>query len=425
MEEEKEEGGISLGDIFRTIFSQKWLALIIALVITLAGTLCIYFISNNSKREYTASFVLNLPGDDANGGNYVYPDGNVFYYSDIVSLDNLESVKEANSSFGNIDVTKMAKEGDITISRTRNQLSAENYESIYTINVKANYFSGEDVAREFISAIANQPGDHLTQMEIDYDGKIIAARAATDYENELGYLQDQVKYLIGQYEILAEEYKQDFVINEGKTLQNYLEEARAYVKNNTLSNLVTQAREGGYLKDNSLVAKYQVELIQAKKDLEDAEYTLQKMISATSDQTQNAEAIRVQSEKRNTLYRKVEYLTKYTSHTTADVPEAYKSAINAAYGEVEKFTEDFKQAASTVYGTAATVSFTTSNIIKTVGETGLVFSLLISLVVGIVVAAIVAYIVGRVRGKKAKKQEAAPENTEAAAQAAATDEEQK
>ena len=34
---EIEESGISIGDIFRTIFSQKWIALAIAVLITLAG----------------------------------------------------------------------------------------------------------------------------------------------------------------------------------------------------------------------------------------------------------------------------------------------------------------------------------------------------------------------------------------------------
>ncbi len=42
MENEKEEGGVTLGYVFRTIFSQKWLALIIAAVITVARSDCIF-----------------------------------------------------------------------------------------------------------------------------------------------------------------------------------------------------------------------------------------------------------------------------------------------------------------------------------------------------------------------------------------------
>ena len=59
MEEEIEngEGGITLGYIFRTIFSQKWLALIIAAVITVAGALGLYFMGK-SGTVYSVSFVL-------------------------------------------------------------------------------------------------------------------------------------------------------------------------------------------------------------------------------------------------------------------------------------------------------------------------------------------------------------------------------
>ena len=76
MENEIEnEGGITIGQIFRTIFSQKWLALIIAAVITLAGTLGLYFLGKNDE-TYSVSFVLQLPNTgEATSSAYTYPDG--------------------------------------------------------------------------------------------------------------------------------------------------------------------------------------------------------------------------------------------------------------------------------------------------------------------------------------------------------------
>ena len=37
---EEENKGVSIGEIFRVIFSKKILALIVALAVTVAGTLC-------------------------------------------------------------------------------------------------------------------------------------------------------------------------------------------------------------------------------------------------------------------------------------------------------------------------------------------------------------------------------------------------
>ena len=50
MEEEK---GISLADMFRMIFSQKWLALIIAAVITVVGVLGFTYVYNPRASVYT------------------------------------------------------------------------------------------------------------------------------------------------------------------------------------------------------------------------------------------------------------------------------------------------------------------------------------------------------------------------------------
>ncbi len=41
---EEEKNGISLRDIFRIIFSQKWLALILAAAITLLCAVCIVYV---------------------------------------------------------------------------------------------------------------------------------------------------------------------------------------------------------------------------------------------------------------------------------------------------------------------------------------------------------------------------------------------
>ena len=62
MEEEVEEEkrGITVGEVFRVAFTQKWLILIIAVIITIAGTLGIYFGYNKTKTQYAATFTVNF-----------------------------------------------------------------------------------------------------------------------------------------------------------------------------------------------------------------------------------------------------------------------------------------------------------------------------------------------------------------------------
>ena len=60
-ENEKEEGGIALSEIFHIIFSQKWILITILVVLTLGGTLGIYYGKNAFSRVYEVSFTLELP----------------------------------------------------------------------------------------------------------------------------------------------------------------------------------------------------------------------------------------------------------------------------------------------------------------------------------------------------------------------------
>lgn len=428
MEEEREEGGISIGEIFRIIFSQKWLVLIITAVIAVAGTLGIYFGMNNSKREYVASFVLNLPGDDKTQIIYTYPDGSQFYYSDLVSAEILKEVKSSDSAFDDIQVEAMANEGNISIVRTENQQKTE---VVYTINVKANYFKNKELARRFITKLANVPGSHLAEMNIGYDNKISNVEDLTSYENVITAFEEQCNYLIGQYNQLTNQYKSDFVIRDGKTLNFYKTAIETFInKNKVLEKLSTEVKNEHLLKSIELKADYENELVQVERNLKREQFILDEMKVGSSDVSQNVTAVRDQAAKVADLMQRKEDLEKYIAEgKLAD--EAFKTAIDEAYETVKGFTADFKYAAETVYSVALTVSFATSNVITTEGETGLIISFAISLVAGLIIAMIVGYIVGRVKlGKKAAKAAPAkesagePAEAEVLAQAAATDAEE-
>ncbi len=428
-ENQREEGGISLKDIFRTIFSQKWIALAILIVVTLAGTVGIYFGVNNSKREYVASFVLNLPGDDGSKNYYTYPDGTTFYYSDLISKETLEKVKKSDDdAFNAVDIEKMADEGDISIDRT---LNSDKSEATYILHVKANYFKNKEVAKLFIEKLANFPGSYLAEMNIAYDNKISNVDSLKSYENMISAFEEQCDDLMKQYQQFITQYKPDFRIRDGKTLQYYLNEIDTYVnKNKTLTVLKTRVQNEGLLKSEELKEDYKAELEQVKRDYARENSILEAMVAGSSEIQQNSIAIRDQAAKVADLTQRQKDLEKYISEDAKLADEDFKNTINNAYETVKGFTADFKYAAETVYSVALTVSFTTSNVITTAGETGIIKAFIISLVAGLILALLIGYVAGAVKQSKRQKSsaevsaEAKLSEAEVVAQAAATDAEE-
>ena len=78
-----------------------------------------------------------------------YPDNTRHNFRDMISLENLNSIKEANEDFASVNVDAMRKNGDISISQNKGDSGVT-----YTVRVKADYFRSADVASAFIHEIA-------------------------------------------------------------------------------------------------------------------------------------------------------------------------------------------------------------------------------------------------------------------------------
>lgn len=421
--DEEEQGGISIGDIFRTIFSQKWLALIITVVITLVGVLGINLIYNKMTNEYVSSFKWTLSGASDSSSYYTYPDGTVFYYSDVISIDNLLAVKQSDEAFAGIDVEKMAEKGDISISYVLTE-AGDSYEGNFTISIKAKYFDSEDTAREFVRILANTPSDYLSKMTIDYDVYLVYAKQARDYEGELGYISSQLSYLINHYNSLISSYGENFVVSEGKTLRTYLQQLNLYLSNNTINNLITEAREGNYLKSESLKDAYKLEVIELERSLSIAQQTLDSLLSLQgSDIESNASVIKEQSDYVGTLKQKIQDLTAYIEN--GEVSESFAGKIAEAYEKVTAFTGEYEEVARIVYSKASAVNFLSVRVIEQEGGIGLVLSGVISLVIGLILGCIVAYIVAVTKRNRLAAQQTSggvlSAEGESQAQAAVTD----
>ncbi len=429
-ENERDESGISLSDIFRAIFSQKWLVLIITFAITLAGTLGIYYGLNKSRRTYETTFVIKLPNSADSPTSYSYPDGTRFHFTDMVSFANLEKIKASDEGFKDIDVTEMVQNGGISITRVMVETAtgSEIFESSYTLKADANYFKSKEIARSFLVAVTEIPSRHLAAMDIDYDTYLTSAAEAVTYDTQLNYLQSQLDYLKTYYDSFISSYGGSFVVSGGRTLDAYKSDIDVFNSNNRITQLKNEALKNGYIKSEQALEEYKSQKFEYERQLEVEEAVYNDFVKLLKENNSTAifDNPQIIEQRRiiNNLLQKIADLERYI--TGKKTNEQFASSVSEVETRLRKFTEDFTVVASCVYSNASSVSYSNSNILLVSGELGITVSILVSFVAGLILACIVGFIVAKIRKKKSETavQTSAPVPvfTEAQLQIAVTDE---
>lgn len=396
----EDEDGVSLRDIFKTIALYKWVALIIAAVIAVAGTLVINFGYNRLKQQYVAEFTLVLPGMDNASAVYTYPDGKTFQYADMVSVEALTDVKEAGGNkFADVDVNKVVTKGDISVIRNYN---AETNEVSYRLSVDANSMPSEYVATEFLKAVINAPREYVADMTVNYDVYISRSVEADDYERQIELLIYQLNYIQTQYEALVKNYG-EFVVANGRTLSSQLNEVNSYVNKNELGLLLTRVKEESILKSADLVDNLRLQEKDYERQLRIAETTLNNLLNGSeggsvSDGKGNtyldASVIKEQSDLVGELKQTLTDIQNYISKNNVDT--AFETSFIKPQQEIlEQFTRGLSKAVVEVYDKSSSVAFLNAGAVKAEGGMGLLTGFILSLVVGIIIALIVAYALGK------------------------------
>lgn len=415
---EEEKNGISLRDIFRIIFSQKWLALILAAAITLLCAVCIVYVYNPSKIDYSVSFKLDLLGRNGSAETYRYPDGTTFHYLSLVSLATLNEIKtEGGEEFANLDVDNMVKSGAISISEDVNTVSGI-VDRTYTVKVKANYFANTDAARKFITSIAEYPCKYLSKINIEYNAAIKLYETSDDYARQIDYLNNQLSFLEQKYDSLISDYGNEFVVENGKTLKAYLAEIKAYGESSEFVNLKPKLLEGKHVKSNNCLNNYILEYKQVCKDVEDATFVLGEMTKGQSDALASAEAVRIQAEKVSSLKRKqsdLEHFVKKVGENIEPMDDVnldgtFAADLKMVADKLSAFTDSLKNVTDKVYKNVSRVFYVYSNVVNTTGGMGMATTAVLSIVVGVLVAAVTAYAVGYNKNKKTLTVAANTEN---------------
>lgn len=406
-EEMENEGGVTLGFIFRTIFSQKWLALLIAAVITVIGTVGLYYMGKSGV-TYTVSFVLQMPKTgDASATTYSYPDGESFYFTDLISRDNLK-----NALGDEAKVDEMVKNSDISIARAVDKLDDTStdgvYDLNYTIKVKAKYFEDEDEARSFIEKLVDFPRAYIANMKINYDKSLTTSENAITYGEQLDLLSEQTRYIQSIYGVLIGAYGNEFIVDEtGRTLAHCKNEIDAYINKDLFTSLKNTAKKEGYIKSGSEEKlKYESDLYTCQQALTRAENALEelKKFSAGTGSIIYDEIISLTKEI-EALRQEEEILLRYIASfgdTSKIAPEAFKTEVDKVYKTVKGFTDGIEPVANSVYGKVTKINYLSTKVVEVEGGRSIIMSAAISLVAGLVLAMIVAYIVGWNKQRKTK-----------------------
>lgn len=394
MDENQE--GLTIGEFFRRVWSEKLIALIVAVAITLVGTLGLFFGYNAMSAEYSLSYNIALPnasGDFSNG--YTYPDGTRFYYQSLVSDETLNEIKATDSRFAKID------NRSISVEYTYDEGASE-----FVLKAKKSAFANIDDARDFFTAIANYPIKYLNQINFNYQSGLdmfLTAKTdtVTDYEGLLELLSSQLNEINSAYASLVTTYGNAFTVTDEQgndvSLATYAYDVQAYVNSSEMSNMQRYVRQNAIVKSEAVKSNYQLTLVDLEKDLLAAQKTLEVMQThqQVSDTGSTAE-IRAQQNVINAIQRQIDDAQAYMQGT---VNTEYMANLDTIYSEVSEYAKTLEDITKQVYVKVSTVIYPSNSMVQ-VDELGVMISGVISLLVGVVVAIIVGYCLASSKLKK-------------------------
>lgn len=392
---DEEKSGVTFSDVCRTIWSQKWLALILLVVITLAGTLGLKYGYSSLKSEYVSTFSINI--NLSEDGMLNYPDNTRHNYRDLISLDNLNDIIETNEDFASVNVEQMRKRGDITISQNRGESGVT-----YTVRVKSGYFSSLDDASQFIHEIAGTPSREIYKW---VNG--LASDTGISFADKLGNEQ-KLEYLKSQLNEIEARFN---------NLGGISDAAKQKVNNLLLTaTALTGELHTAYYEPSADALDNYVNLIEGLKSERDLAQSVldnlkglnisQPDAGASSGDTTiiiNGTELVKYAEMVATLNQQINNYQLYIDRNPAGTEES--AACKAFTAKLEKLLVDVQSLTANeecnYYKNTSLVSYEGAPV-KEAGAYGFAKSGLISLVAGFIIAVIVAYITGWVINNKKK-----------------------
>lgn len=420
-QENNEEQGVTLGQIFSVIIYNKLRLLITALICFIIICLTVVLGYNRNANTYTVKYNY----DDGFLENGIYCNGSDFDLSDIYYY--LEPVKSSSAEYNDINVEKILKNNDISIVKTTETNSDDEIiDTYYEISVKAKYFDSKEQATSFLTNIIEYGVNYSIGL-VDYSDlniNLTSANEVTTYDLEIEYLQRQKELLISSYEKLIDTYGDLAYDDESGNkvkLSTRIEQINLYFKNDKLSTMQYEVEENGFVKNYSTNQKYysslKYELTQEKKynELKLDELTKQREdlitkateggtlqsldLSTYNDQIISLTVRNVDVDKELELIEK--YLQSNSSNITQEQTE-FEGRLTSCYDKLVSFTNEYIYYNNKCINDYKIVYKTASKVEQDGGFSIVVIGLL-GAIVGVCVGACVNLIVDRDRFKLNKE----------------------
>lgn len=434
----EETEGISFTEICKIILRKIWIivAISIGLGVVLAGA---FWIKNKADAKYEFSFVLDFPGYEEG----IYPDASAFNYKDIISEDSINNLAE-KQEYKTVNFDKIID--DISISKITNKItegSTPKYEDVYTIKINKTAIKDKKLAKTFLTDLANSPIEYAKNSinNYDYFQTLNLYEEVTSYDFKIAYLTEERQYLIDSYSALIEEYGEQVVDSNNKTIAYYKNQVNSKAFSQEITNLTNELNVKGYyyLADLSTdTAQIEINklLISIDKSLENIKYyDLEikdlkeniKDVTSNSDVNQTQTRITTLTTYKNNENKNIDLNLKYISYIvaktgataptfTGDLQTKY-DAISLSYVEAAEtnFNNNLDKVKDKLVGYANTYrevmkdfinsnSYIQVNSINEIGGTSPVLGAVIGIIVGFIISSIVVYFVESAKDKKAKEE---------------------
>lgn len=422
-EYEREEEGITLGELFRVIFKRVWVVVGVTLAITAIAVLIVALLINTSRKEYRLEYTIEFPGHE----NSRYPDGTAFRYQNLISLATLNAVKASDEAFASVDTAKMSESNDITIVAETSEVSGVRKSTgNYSFTVKASYFPSAEVATSFLRKLAAVPVDYIQTVlkNANYDFNLNAYDSVSTYEAKIDYLSAQCEYLQDKYSELMVKYGESYRF-EGRSISDYASAAALQFSKTAEQTLRTDLELNGYVYDKDAyksTADLQIRALQKEKE---ENVKIIAALREECEQTANlsqTEALSKEIVALTTRNIKIETELETINTTLANLESQdntpFDRRLTAYYNNLKTATETLHSVISFVYNEESEVTFDTSKVVVQ-GDTSLILAGVGGLFGGFIVACAIVCIIDLPKYFKAKKsarqtpvQEQSPEQAE-------------
>lgn len=200
MNNEQEEIYLSLAEIGHKLWLHKFLILLITFMIGIILTFGLYFAFKGQQTTYTGFeyHFVNVTAEE-------FPDGTVFEFRNLISYDQLETIKTSSSIYNDIDIESLYLDGNTTIEKqlsvysTTDDIQYSN--NRYTLSIPFKYFDyDETLAASFIEDLIYSTIESAIEKNTTLEIYNYVDLVTDDVE----YI-DAIDYYLKQYELLLNE----------------------------------------------------------------------------------------------------------------------------------------------------------------------------------------------------------------------------